>query len=250
MRKILLASDLDNTLIHSYKHKREGDICVELLNGAEQGFMSGKVHSQLSSLPVCVELVPLTTRSVAQFERIKLPEGCYSRAITTNGAILIENGVQNEEWRISEKRYADELMPLMKKLHAELDGNEKLNVVRIVDEMYLYISCAKPEYVGEFMDRYSAITELDVMLSGRKIYFLPPEINKGKALKRLAHGENGAFIIAAGDSTIDLPMLEAADLAIIPEALDPLLKNPNRSVFKGDSDFAEFVMETVLNLGE
>lgn len=246
MRKILLASDLDNTLIHSYKHKREGDICVELLNGAEQGFMSGKVHSQLSSLPECVELVPLTTRSVAQFERIKLPESCYSRAITTNGAILIENGVQNEEWRISEKRYADELMPLMKKLHAELDGNEKLNVVRIVDEMYLYISCAKPEYVGEFMDRYSAITELDVMLSGRKIYFLPPEINKGKALKRLAQGENDARILAAGDSTIDLPMLEAADLAIIPEALDPLLKNPNRCVFKGKGDFAEFVIETLL----
>ena len=247
MRKILLASDLDNTLIHSYKHKREGDICVEMLNGAEQGFMSGKVHAQLSALPECVELVPLTTRSVAQFERIQLPKGCYKRAITTNGAILIENGIQNEDWRNSEKRFADELMPLMEKLRDELEGNAKLNVVRIVDEMYLYISCAKPENVGEFMDRYSSITELDVMLSGRKIYFLPPEINKGKALKRLAKGESGSFIIAAGDSTIDLPMLEAADLAIIPEALDQLLKNPNRSVFKGDGDFAEFVIETLLD---
>ena len=247
MRKILLASDLDNTLIHSYKHKREGDICVEMLNGAEQGLMSAKVHAQLSSLPDNVELVPLTTRSVAQFERIQLPEGCYSRAITTNGAILIEKGIQNEKWRMSEKHYADELMPLMEKLRAELDGNEKLNVVRIVDEMYLYISCAKPEYVGEFMDRYSTLTELDVMLSGRKIYFLPPEINKGKGLKRLVQGEKDAFIFAAGDSTIDLPMLEAADLAIIPEALDSLLENSNRSVFKGDGDFAEFVIETLID---
>ncbi len=247
MRKILIASDLDNTLIHSYKHKREGDICVELLNGAEQGFMSAKVCSQLSSLPENVELVPLTTRSVAQFERIQLPEGCYTRAITTNGAILIENGIQNEEWRNREKRYADELMPLMEKLRAELDGNEKLNVVRIVDEMYLYISCSKPEYVGEFMDRYGKLTELDVMPSGRKIYFLPPDITKGRALKRLAQGESGAFIIAAGDSTIDLPMLEEADHAIIPEVLDPLLKNPNRSVFKGDGDFAEFVVDTLLD---
>lgn len=247
MKRTIFASDLDNTLIHSYKHKREGDICVELLNGIEQGFMSSNVYDRLSNLPSNIELVPLTTRSVAQFERIHLPEGCFSRAITTNGAIIIENGIQNAEWREREKRYADELMPLMEKLHAELDGNEKLNVVRIVDEMYLYISCAKPEYVGEFMDRYSRITELDVMPSGRKIYFLPPDITKGRALKRLAQGVEDTFIVAAGDSTIDLPMLEAADYAIIPEALEDMLNNPNRSVFRGDGDFAEFVIEVLLD---
>ena len=248
MNKILLASDLDNTLIHSYKHKREGDICVELLRGAEQGFMSKRVYDKLSHLPDSIELVPLTTRSVEQFERIKLPEGCYERAITTNGAILIENGVQNEKWRAANLRYSAELMPLMKKLHAELEGDPLLNVVRIVDEMYLYISCAQPEYVGDFMDRYGSMTELDVMASGRKIYFLPPKINKGSALDRLTEHEGFAYIAAAGDSTIDLPMLETADHAIIPKELDGLLKNPSRSVYRGDGDFAEFVIDTLAGL--
>ena len=73
MRKILLASDLDNTLIHSYKHRRDNDICIELLKGEEQGFMSRRVYDCLSALPDNIELVPLTTRSVEQFERIKLP---------------------------------------------------------------------------------------------------------------------------------------------------------------------------------
>ena len=248
MGKILLACDLDNTLIHSYKHKREGDICVEILRGAEQGFMSRRVYEQLSALPDTVELVPLTTRSVEQFERIRLPENSFDRAITTNGAILIENGVQNEKWREKHLRYAAELMPIMKKLRAELEGDPLLNVVRIVDEMYLYISCAEPEYVPDFMDRYGSITELDVMASGRKIYFLPPKINKGSALHRLAEREEFPFTAAAGDSTIDLPMLETADHAIIPAALEGLLKNPNRSAFHGDGDFAEFVTDTLSEL--
>lgn len=248
MKRILLACDLDNTLIHSHKHRREGDVCVELLRGAEQGFMSGRVCEQLPRLPNSVELLPLTTRSVEQFERIKLPEGCFSRAITTNGAVLIENGVQNEEWREGYQQYAARLMPLMKKLHAELEGDDRLNVVRIVDEMYLYISCAEPSFVGEFMDRYGSLSRLDVMPSGRKIYFLPPQINKGSAFKRLVQGEDIQMTAAAGDSTIDLPMLEAADLAIIPESLEGLLKNPNRSVYRGEEDFGEFVINVLSEL--
>ncbi|MBP3797754.1 MAG: HAD hydrolase family protein [Ruminococcus sp.] len=245
MSKILLASDLDNTLIHSYKHKRDGDMCVELLNGEQQGFMSKKVYDKLSALPDNVELVPLTTRSVEQFERIKLPDGCYRRAITTNGALLFENGVQDTSWREKNLRYAAELMPLMKKLRAELSDDPQLNVVRIVDEMYLYISCADSSLVDSYMKRFEHITELDVMASGRKIYFLPPKINKGKALQRLTEHEEHSLIAAAGDSTIDLPMLEIADHAIIPRELDGLLKNPNRSVYRGDGDFSEFVIEVL-----
>ncbi|MBQ8967908.1 HAD hydrolase family protein [Ruminococcus sp.] len=248
MSKILLACDLDNTLIHSYKHKRQGDICVEILRGNEQGFMSSRVYDKLSHLPESIELVPLTTRSVEQFERIKLPAGSHTRAITTNGGILIENGVQNEKWREKHLRCAAELMPLLKKLHAELEGDPLLNVVRIVDDMYLYISCSDPSYVGKFMDRYESIPELDVMASGRKIYFLPPKINKGSALHQLAEKEEFPFTAAAGDSTIDLPMLEQADHAIIPESLDKLLKNPSRSVYRGDGDLAEFVVDTLAGL--
>ena len=40
MRTILFASDLDNTLLFSHRHRQPGDRCVELLNGAEQGFFT------------------------------------------------------------------------------------------------------------------------------------------------------------------------------------------------------------------
>ena len=42
MGTILFASDLDNTLLFSHRHRQPGDRCVELLNGAEQGFLDRK----------------------------------------------------------------------------------------------------------------------------------------------------------------------------------------------------------------
>ena len=43
MKNILFASDLDNTLLYSYKYKKKGDICVEFNKGKEQGFMTQKM---------------------------------------------------------------------------------------------------------------------------------------------------------------------------------------------------------------
>ena len=75
MKKILFACDLDNTLIHSWKHKREGDICVEWLNGNEQGYIAEDTCEMLRKVMSLVEFVPVTTRSVAQYQRIMWPEG-------------------------------------------------------------------------------------------------------------------------------------------------------------------------------
>ena len=40
MGTILFASDLDNTLLFSHRHRQPEDRCVERLNGAEQGFFT------------------------------------------------------------------------------------------------------------------------------------------------------------------------------------------------------------------
>ena len=66
MNNILFACDLDNTLIHSWKHRKDGDICVEWIDGKEQGYMSEKVCVLLRHVIGKVDFVPVTTRSVAQ----------------------------------------------------------------------------------------------------------------------------------------------------------------------------------------
>lgn len=251
MKKILFASDIDNTLIHSYKHRQEGELCIELLKGSEQGFMNSRVFDSLSKLPENVEFIPITTRSIEQFERINFPEGCYGRAVTTNGAILLEKGVSNSEWRDSVKGYADRVMPHLLELKAELDKCEGLNVCRTVDDMYLYISVTEPSEARGFYERYADDEYVDVELSGRKIYFLPHEINKGAALRRLKSDSDFDIVIAAGDSTIDVSMLNEADIAITTKELSPLVKAPK--VFypeNSGADIAEFTLDTVTRISE
>ena len=52
MKGILFATDLDNTLLFSHRHRQPGDRCVERLNGAEQGFFTQRT---LDLLPQVVQ---------------------------------------------------------------------------------------------------------------------------------------------------------------------------------------------------
>jgi hypothetical protein len=90
MEKILFACDLDNTLIHSWRHRKSGDVCIEHIGEKEQGYMSPKAAELYRSLPENILLVPVTTRSVDQYRRIEWPGNREPElAVTTNGAILL-----------------------------------------------------------------------------------------------------------------------------------------------------------------
>lgn len=252
MKRILFASDIDNTLIHSIRHMQEGEVCVELLRGKEQGFMSRRVYELLPKLCERVEFVPITTRSVEQFERIAFPERCFDRAVTTNGAILLENGVSDMDWREAKKVYADKVMHHLCALKRKLDECDGLNVCRIVDDMYLYISVEDRSQAGEFYDRYKDDDLVDVELSGRKIYFLPHEINKGSALRKLKKDGKYDIVIAAGDSTIDISMLNEADIALTTRELAGSV-NAGQTLCpetSGGADIAEFVLDSVFKIAE
>ena len=79
MGTILFASDLDNTLLFSHRHRQPGDRCVELLNGAEQGFFTQRTLDLLPQVVQRVQLLPVTTRSIEQYRRIRWPEETVPR---------------------------------------------------------------------------------------------------------------------------------------------------------------------------
>lgn len=62
MGTILFASDLDNTLLFSHRHRQPEDRCVERLNGAEQGFFTRETPDLLPQVVQRVHLLPITTR--------------------------------------------------------------------------------------------------------------------------------------------------------------------------------------------
>ena len=93
--KILFACDLDNTLIHSHKRRRTGDICVEYYVDQEQSFMSPKALDLLKKISERVLFVPVTTRSINQYRRIFWTEDFLPRyAVVANGAYFLHNDKQ------------------------------------------------------------------------------------------------------------------------------------------------------------
>ena len=102
MKKILFLCDLDNTLLYSYKHRREGDICIEILKDKEQGFTSPKTLELLWQVNMLdnVCTVPLTTRSIDQYTRIKWGDAAPKKALVTNGTLLLNGEEIDEDWWI------------------------------------------------------------------------------------------------------------------------------------------------------
>ena len=204
--KILFACDLDGTLIHSHKVRRDGDICVEIYDGREQSFISPEALNLLKKIAAQIIFVPVTTRSIAQYRRIFWTKDfCPEIAVVANGAYLLNGGHQENFLREVAEPYRDEL----EIQHEKYLADTNFKICRIVDESFLFLKCRDDVAADKnFFD-----TSLTVQYTGKKIYLFPPNLNKGAALKLLIKKFSPDKIICAGDSEIDLPMLELADVA-------------------------------------
>ncbi|MGN0688439.1 MAG: HAD hydrolase family protein [Oscillospiraceae bacterium] len=250
MRKILFTCDLDNTLLYSYKHRRSGDVCIEILKDKEQGFTTARTLELLWQLNTYknVVTVPLTTRSVEQYSRIKWGAAAPENALVSNGTLLLGAFGLDEEWWEESLAATLDYKDDIQRMYDLLLPQDSFIRVRIVDEMYLFVYCAEGVDPAETAAQIQELTKLNVKRAGKKIYLFPPAADKGAAAARMAKRIGADFLIAAGDSAIDLPMLKAADLAIIPN--NELVNEDYRqcTVCPDDVPFSEFVLSTVIGI--
>lgn len=251
MKKILFACDLDNTLIHSYKHKKDGEKCVELYEGREQSFMSEKAIRLLKSIMkderIC--FLPVTTRSVKQFSRIEFPYN-PSCALVSNGGTLLVKGTEDGDWKDSMKSAVEPYMSQLLDFYGKYDGDSRFTAARVVDDLFLFFGFNTPDEAAEFKKIAEKEIPLPVEITGRKLYIFPPCLTKGSAVLRYAERINAGCIISAGDSAIDISMLSASDIAMIPDnALKDCIVAKDIRVC-GEEDFTEFILNNVLGLQE
>lgn len=238
-------ADLDNTLLYSYKHAREGDLCVEWLKGKEQGYMTKAAFEKLKALQSGGGVIPVTSRSIEQYGRIQLPV-LPKYAIVANGGWLLVDGKPDEAWRKVSEAYIFPYLVEFVRLEEALVESEQFIRVRMVDETFLFAYCKDGVEAQEVAGRYAAETPLKVEASGKKVYFFPPMINKGQACMRLRELLGVKNAIAAGDSSIDAPMLSAAEEAVVPKGYPKALIASGVRVHEcTDGNFSEFVLKTV-----
>ena len=214
--KYLLATDIDNTLLYSYKYKKDNDICIEMLNGEKQGFCSATTLELLKDISDKVLVVPITSRSIEQYERIEWPQDIKPAfAVVANGAILMADNNIDMDWY-------NNMRAIIQKYSSEFDSLQKYVIekykckCKIIDDSFIVIITESVDFAIKVEVDFLSKTKMEVVRNGRKVYLFPKGLNKGTALEMLKEKFHCDKVFSAGDSNNDIDMLMKSDYAFVP----------------------------------
>lgn len=218
---ILFHTDLDNTLIYSYKHDiGSAKQCVELYKEREISFITDATYALLKEIKEHVTIVPTTTRTVGQYNRIDLGVGAFRYALACNGGVLLADGKEDMDWyagslaMVSESKdtlaYGEELL--------KKDPNRCMEI-RNIQGLFTFTKSEKPLDSVNMLKQAVNTDQVDIFHNGIKVYIVPKKLTKGAALLRLKKRLKSETIIAAGDSEFDISMINSADFGLAPLTL-------------------------------
>lgn len=255
--KLLLTSDLDRTLIFS-KRTRLQDVayrCIEKLDGEDMSYMSNQTIETLHFLKNIIEFVPVTTRSLVQYNRITIfkEEIKPLYAVTSNGGKILVNGQLDLSWQ---QHIAQRMNALMLR-HEDVPINYKnylqdpsiLRTHNVEDLFYVSIIDERVFEYALFLDLQQQLIKFDwsCYLQGRKLYILPSFLTKGAAVEYIKNQGSYDWHAAAGDSQLDLSMLEIADEYFIPQHAELAQKSHLNIMDESSSHFTEQFLQRIVH---
>lgn len=223
---LLLASDLDRTLIYSAKALLLGEpvpdpVCVERHHGHDTSFMSPRALEQLAELARDTPFVPTTTRTASQHQRIDLPGVRIRHAITTNGGCLLVDGRRCRDWdeevetRLAGSASYDEAAAAL----AGAFDRPWVRKIRNAENRFTYAVFDRKEVEPAWFEELEKIgrgLSWSLSVQGRKAYVVPDSLSKEAALAEVVRRVGATRVAAAGDSLLDRGLLAYADVAIRP----------------------------------
>lgn len=229
----IAASDLDRTLIYSraaFQTPTGGEepdlVCVELYRGEPMSFVTAAGHRLLEQLAFTGALVPVTSRTVQQYQRITLPGPTPAFAICANGGRLLVSGVEDVDYRnalvadlaVSSAPLEQVWQILQRAADRRARRGTELKSIRTADDLFCYaveFERADPGWVAELADAVAPLG-WGVTRQLRKVYVVPDALTKVRALDVVRRRIGATRVVAAGDSHLDVSILAAADAAIRP----------------------------------
>ncbi|MEV0096918.1 HAD family hydrolase [Streptomyces sp. NPDC050738] len=222
---VLVASDLDRTLIYSRAALAltmpdavaPRLLCVEIYEGKPLSYMTETAASLLPEVAARTVFVPTTTRTRKQYQRIQLPCPPPKFAICANGGHVLVDGVSDPDWhRGVTRRLADECASLAEvRSHLVSAADPSwLRKERVAEDLFAYLVVEREQLPEGWLKELSEWTEprgWTVSLQGRKIYAVPKPLTKSAAMREVADRSGAQLTLAAGDSLLDADLLLAAD---------------------------------------
>lgn len=219
---ILYASDLDRTLIYSGRFLEEypTDAQIEVIETKGDkviSYISTDVKEKLKYINTNdnVIFIPVTTRSISEYSRIRL-DFTPEYAIMSNGGTILYKGNKLKEWEeyIKNNINPGEMIDLI----LDIEELESINYsVKCIDNCYLFFKTDNEElFDKEIITLINKYKDYTFTRQRNKCYAIPKHFSKQIALRWLSNKLNHPFIVASGDSELDLPMLTLAHKAMIP----------------------------------
>lgn len=227
---VMVACDLDQTLIYSANSMALESpdssapvmVVAEVYEGAPLSFMTRTAWVTLERLVDETIFVPITTRTVQQFRRVNIPGRDKGYAVTTNGAVLLHNGVPDQGWaQHIQASVAAKCAPL-EEVRSRLLGSIKPAAIlrgRVAEDTFVYSIVKRDELPADYLEELNGWCQergWTTSLQGRKLYCVPSPVTKEAALAEVRRRHPVDVLVAAGDSKLDAGILELADVAIRP----------------------------------
>ncbi|MGW5660859.1 HAD family hydrolase [Streptomyces sp. NPDC003758] len=267
MSPVLVASDLDRTLIYSSAAlaltmpdaRAPRLLCVEVHESRPLSYMTETAAGLLTDLGDRAVFVPTTTRTRKQYQRINLPGPTPAYAICANGGHLLVDGVTDHDWHAAVlARLADECAPLAEvREHLTATADPAwVRKHRVAEDLFAYLVVERELLPEEWVKELAVWAEnrgWTVSLQGRKIYAVPGPLTKSAAVREVARRTGATLTLAAGDSLLDADLLLAADRGWRPghgELADSgwtapgIGALPERGVVAGERILREFLKAT------
>ncbi|WP_433478166.1 HAD family hydrolase [Spirillospora sp. CA-142024] len=226
---VLVCCDLDRTLIYSAAaFGLDGPdetmprlLCVEFYQGAPLSYLTEPAARTLEALSTAATFVPTTTRTPEQYRRVHLLEKPPSYAICANGGHLLVDGEDDPEWAATVRnRVSDGCAPLADvQDHLTRVSGDFVLKRRTASGLFAYTvvdRASLPSGWVEDLTGWCAERGWRTSLQGRKVYCLPACLSKAAAAEEVARRTGASTMLAAGDSLLDIELLEAAARSIRP----------------------------------
>ncbi|GAB3855637.1 hypothetical protein ACFPIJ_59540 [Dactylosporangium cerinum] len=227
----VVATDLDGTVIFSEKAMSHGPVRpadedlvpVDVDGERIYAYMTTRVVRQWTGLADAGVVVPATTRSVEQYQRLRLPGQRPAAAVVCNGARLLVDGGSDAGWERQVRRRLAEGGATFDTVWQEAQrwrDQRGFDAVRSVEDFFIYLTVVRREpWLEAFADEaaeWGRINGWRVSLQGRKLYLLPTGLDKAAAVAHAAERLGADRVVAGGDSLLDADMLREAHAAIRP----------------------------------
>lgn len=247
---MLFFTDLDGTMILSHRLVNESNkdlvYCVEYYNSKPINYMT---YSAIDKLKQLSGIIPVTTRSIEQLNRVEFFKSS-EYAVVCNGGKIIHNGSVDEKWN----KHIDSILAEydLGAVQSIFNNLPKLiSKPKIVDGIFVFVKSECPKFCKEILKKKLDTKIWEVTTQGQKVYAIPIKITKGNAVKYICEQLLGLNqpVISAGDTILDISMLEYTDYSIVPgDSKIALLPNSKFIRLGSGIDSADKILEFVLGM--